>query len=77
MVDDERHVNELALLVARGELSMTAYFEVVDERAERLVERGLRGLDAQITLRYPEVALLFASTIAVLLLAALTIAITS
>lgn len=70
-------MTELALLVARGELSMTAYFDVVDERAERVVARELRRLDDRATLRYPEVALLLASAITVILFAALAIAVAS
>lgn len=67
----------LALLVARGELSATAYFEVIDRRAERWVRRALRRLDEHATLRYPDVVRLLAASIAVVAFCAVAVAVTA
>ncbi len=73
--DDEKLMMALALLVARGELSATAYFDVVDARAERWVEREmLRSLDEYVRLDYPDVVRLLAATIAVLMFCAIGVA---
>jgi type II secretory pathway component PulF len=73
--EDESLISELALMVAHGELSATAYFEVVDERAAQWVEQELlQRLDEQFTLDYPAVAGLLAGIIGVLFLAALVLA---
>jgi hypothetical protein len=61
----------LSDLIARGELSATAYLDVVDARAEPWVERELGRLDEHLTLRHPDVVLLLAGIIGVLLLAAI------
>lgn len=73
--DDEGLMMSLALLVARGELSATAYFEIVDVRAERWVEREmLRGLEEHVRLRRPDVVRLLAAVIAVLFVMGLAVA---
>lgn len=64
-------------LVVRGDLSATAWFAVVDEHAEQWVDhRLLPTLAQRLTLHYPEVAILLASTIGVLFVAAVGVGVT-
>jgi hypothetical protein len=72
--DDTQPITGLAALVARGELSATAYLAVVEIRARRWDRAILDRLDRGLTLHYPEVAWLLFATIGVLLLAALGVA---
>lgn len=58
-------------LIARGDLSATAWFAVVDAHADRVDRAGLHWINERLTLHYPEVALLLAATTVTLFLTAL------
>lgn len=75
MTDDESLVSELALMVADGELSYTAWFEVVNYHSERWVDRQMARLDERLTLYYPEVWKLLASLIGALFFIGIAIAV--
>jgi hypothetical protein len=64
-------MDELAGMVTRGDLSDTAYFAVVHERAEGWVNQ--EALDG-VALGYGELAALLVAVIAVLLVAGLVVA---